>query len=119
VPKQQVLNLYELVPVRKRDFEARDDGAVAILVPRYGGGAAARILKLFLSKTPVRIHLDAVGSSVWMLCDGEHSVSDIGKSLHEAFGERIEPVYDRLEQFLTQMKRADLIDWKKPTGSGH
>ena len=107
-----VKNLYELVPERSRTFEELEDGTIDVFLPRYGGGPVARILKNFLSKKPVRIRLDDIGASVWRLCDGHRSFREIGEALHGEFGERIAPVYDRLETFLIQMKRAGIIDWK-------
>jgi hypothetical protein len=81
-----------------------------VLIPRYGDNAIGRLLKKVLSNRPVRVHLDDVGTSVWRLCDGDRTVKQIGEALHEQFGERIEPVYDRLETYLKQMQRADLIE---------
>lgn len=112
-----VKNLYELVPVQIRPFERMDDGTVDVLLPRYGGGPVARVLKSFLSNKPVRIRLDDVGTGVWDLCDGSRSVHEIGLHLHEAFGDRIEPVYDRLALFLEQMRQQGLIAWGEANGS--
>jgi hypothetical protein len=107
-----VRNLYELVPVQRRTFDENDDGTVDVLLPRYGEGRVGRLMKRVLSREPVRVHLDDVGTSVWHLCDGERSVQEIAESLHEKFGSRIEPVYDRLEMFLEQMRTSGLIEWK-------
>jgi hypothetical protein len=107
----KVKNFYDMVPRKKWPSEARPDGTVDVLLPRYGNNAAGRLLKMILSKAPVRVKLDGVGTSVWNLCDGRRSVQDIGTSLHREFGEGIEPVYERLEQFLAQMLKADLIEW--------
>ena len=110
---KDIKNLYELVPQQKRPFRELDDGTIEVLMPRYGDGAVGRVLKKFLSNKPVRIRLDDVGTTVWRLCDGRSSFHEIGDSLHRKFGTRIEPVYDRLETFLNQMKNNGLIDWKR------
>lgn len=102
-------NLYDLKPEQAHPFEELGDGKVDVLLPRYGDNMVGRLLKRIFSNRPVRVHLDDVGASVWRLCDGQRTVHEIGESLHERFGERIEPVYDRLETFLTQMKRSGLI----------
>jgi hypothetical protein len=103
-------NLYELTPRRRRDFEERDDGTVDVLVPRYGGGRVGRLLRSVLNNKPVRVQLDDIGTKVWRLCDGRRTVLDIGTELQDAYGERIEPLYDRLGQFLEQMRKSGLID---------
>ena len=108
---KQARNLFELKPKQRRTFEERGDGTVDVLMPRYGENVIGRLLKKVLSNHPVRIHLDDIGTSVWRLCDGGRTVHQIGQSLHDEFGERIEPVYDRLETFLKQMMGAGLIEW--------
>lgn len=109
---KEVRNFYELVPRQMHPFEECPDGTVEVLLPRYGEGFAGRILKYVFSDKPVRVHLDDIGTSVWRLCDGESSVHSIGQTLQSQFGERIEPVYDRLHTFLEQMRTAGLIAWK-------
>jgi len=106
----RIENLYELRPRQVRAFEERDDGTIDVLVPRYGDNPIGRLLKKVLSNQPVRVHLDDIGASVWQMCDGHRTVHEIGQLLHDRFGDRIEPVYDRLETFLKQMKTAELID---------
>ena len=103
-------NLYDLRPKQRRSFEERADGTIDVLIPRYGENVVSRLLKGVLNNRPVRIHLDDVGASVWRLCDGDRTVHEIGQSLESQFGDRIEPVYGRLETFLKQMQRAGLIE---------
>jgi hypothetical protein len=106
------LNLYDLVPARTCDHRERDDGTVDVVMPRYGGGALGRFLGGFVRNRSVHVHLDDIGTGVWRLCDGRHTVHEIGESLHRQFGERIDPVYDRLELFLRQMKKSGMIEFR-------
>lgn len=108
---QQVQNLYDLVPAKRRRFRDLSDGTVEVYLPRYGEGWVGRVLSRMLSNQPVRVHLDDIGARVWHLCDGTRNVHQIGKSLRKELGERIEPVYDRLETFIKQMKKAGMIDF--------
>jgi hypothetical protein len=108
---KDVRNLYEMIPRRRREFRELGDGTVEILMPRYGENAFARVLKTVLNNKPVRVQLDDVGACVWRLCDGKRTVLDIGEALHEEYGDRIEPLYDRLHQFLEQMRRSEMIEW--------
>ena len=103
-------NLYELRPKRKGPFEELKDGTVEVLLPRYGNSPIGRVLKKVLNERPVRVHLDDIGTSVWRLCNGDHTVLEIGQTLHSRYGNSIEPVFDRLETFLKQMHRAGLIE---------
>jgi hypothetical protein len=44
--------------------------------------------------------LDEIGSSVWNMFDGKSSLLEIGKKLSSKFGDRVEPLYPRLAQFV-------------------
>lgn len=110
---ETIRNFYELVPRRKREYDELAGGAVEVLLPRYGTGVVGRVLKYFLNSKPVRVRLDDVGARVWRLCDGRRSVLDIGAAVRDAFGERVEPVNDRVAAFLDQMHKTGLIEWNE------
>lgn len=106
-------NLLDMIPTRRREAEPRGDGTVDVLVPRYGDGRLGAVLGRFLKNQPIRLHLDEFGAEVWRLCDGRHSVYEIGQRMEEKFGDRIQPVYERLGLFLHQMKKAGIVDWRR------
>jgi hypothetical protein len=110
--KKQPKNLLDLVPEQNYPFHTRDDGTVDVLVPRYGTNFIARALSYMFKDTPVRIHLDRIGTRTWHLCDGSMSVHEIGELLHGEFGEKVEPVWDRLGLFFKQIESQRLIRWK-------
>ncbi len=109
--KQQV-NLLDMIPEQKCEFRDRDDGTVDVLVPRFGNDWFSRIFKRFVKNTPISLHLDEIGTAVWRLCDGRRSVYEIGGSLEDELGDKIEPVYERLGLFLHQAKKAGILDWR-------
>lgn len=106
------VNLLTLVPERTREFTYRQDGLVDVLVPRFGTGRMGKVLESFFKRAPIRIKLDRIGSFAWALCDGAHTVGDIGTKLEREFGAKIEPVYDRLALFMSQMEQGRMIRWK-------
>lgn len=59
------------------------------------------------------MELDALGSAVWLLIDGNNSVYDIGQKLLEQFGESCEPVYDRLVMFLRYLNKRGWITFDR------
>ncbi|UCG51019.1 MAG: PqqD family protein [Candidatus Latescibacterota bacterium] len=106
-------NLLDMIPWQRRDHRDCADGTVDVMIPRFGDSRIGRFLGKSLKNTPIHVHLDEIGTAVWRLCDGRRSVQDIGRSLQEQFGDRIEPVYERLGIFLHQMKKAGIIDWRR------
>ena len=117
--KKQPRNLLDLVPEQNYPFYTRDDGTVDVLVPRYGTNFIARALSSMFKNTPVRVHLDPVGTCTWNLCDGRRSVHEIGEHLHGEFGEKVEPLWDRLGLFFKQMENQRLIRWKSEGTPGN
>jgi hypothetical protein len=56
-----------------------------------------------------RIHLDDVGTFVWDHMDGETTIGAIADHVRAKFGDRVEPIYDRLRLFLQQLEQGRLI----------
>jgi hypothetical protein len=106
-------NLLDFVPERTKSFRNEANGLVTVLVPRFGDSSVGRFVQGFLGRPPVSLRLDEVGTAVWLLCDGRRSVYEIGGCLQEKFGDRIEPVYERLAFFLRRMRKAGIIDWRR------
>jgi hypothetical protein len=110
--KKPAKNLLDLVPLQKYPANTKEDGTVEVLVPRYWENFIGRLFSRFIKSTPFRIHLDQVGTRIWLLCDGRKTVQEIGQILHREFGSEIEPVYERLGLFFKMMENQRLIDWK-------
>jgi len=56
-----------------------------------------------------RVWLDDFGASVWLLMDGKRNIGQIGLGLREAYGDRAEPLYPRLNKFLYILETRKLI----------
>lgn len=69
------------------------------------------LIQRFFRKLHVRIPqykkitLDEIGSFVFLQINGVRSVSEIGKNLEDAFGEKASPVYERLLQYLNYIEK--------------
>ncbi|MFZ1731501.1 MAG: PqqD family protein [Bacteroidota bacterium] len=103
--EEEALNLLELVPRRKREFEVDENNVVTVMMPRFEN---PWMLKSFVPrwKSPyVRTKLDDVGSFVWLQCDGETPVEIIAERMREHFGEKIEPAHERLKFFFQMLTR--------------
>jgi hypothetical protein len=55
------------------------------------------------------VKLDKVGSFVWNNIDGNHSIGQIAEIMKKEFGESVEPVHDRLQQFMTSLYQNGFI----------
>lgn len=50
------------------------------------------------------IELDNFGSLVWKQIDGKKTIYQIGQAVHEEFGEKAEPLYERLSKYITTLQ---------------
>ena len=106
-------NLLELVPVKLVGSEMKEDGKASLLIPRF----KSKFLLNFLpkNKSPfVKINLDDFGTGFWNIADNQKTVEQIGVELKEKFGDAIEPVYERLNIFISQLRRQGFMELKDP-----
>ena len=116
--KGRVNNYIELIPVKNtnRIWESQNNGLIEIILPR--DGLMDRLVRL-VKNTPevMRIKLDDRGSFVWQAIDGSRTIEEIGHLLFTEFGERVEPVYQRLAAFLQILKNNGFISLCYPGSS--
>ncbi len=107
-------NFLDKIPARneKIGWSADDKGIVTLEIQNKG--VFNRIFQLILKKPKITyIHLDEMGSFVWPLIDGEKDVIAIGKDVKEHFGEKANPLYERLSQFFATLESYKFVYFKK------
>lgn len=62
-----------------------------------------------MKKPNFRVNLDEFGGNLWLLIDGEKNVDQIAQLFKKQFGERVEPLYDRLSKFLMNLEKNRFI----------
>ncbi len=106
-------NFLERVPIPNSflNWQTADDGKVELLVENTG--LFNRLAqKLFGKPKITHVHLDTVGSFVWPLLDGERNIIEIGELMKEHFGEKAEPLYERLVEFFRILESYHFVEWK-------
>ncbi len=86
--KKSQLNRRELLkskPVRNErlDWEKMDDGEVMLSIPRRRSWWINLVARVFYVPTKRTVVLDAIGSQVWNLCDGQKTVEYVITSLQK------------------------------------
>ena len=84
-------------------------GTCVLLRPRLGTSRFGRKIARFLGDPYYRIRLDDVGTLVWKECDGHTSLADIAMRMRQCFGDRVEPVDERLGQFIRKMLKGRML----------
>lgn len=112
--KQQFeVNYLELTPFQNHDFEVNKNGLVNVFVPKFKNKMLIKFLIPKMKSPFIKIKLDEFGSEVWQLIDGSKKVLEISEKLLEKFGDRIQPVNERLTKFLTQLYHYKFINFKE------
>ena len=103
-------NYLEYVPVHKPEikYEISDDKKVTLLQENTGlFNWIAQ--KLFKKPRISQIHLDEMGSFIWPLIDGKRNLIEISELVHEEFGDKAEPLYNRLVQYVETLEAYGFI----------
>ncbi len=107
-------NYLERRPMRPEriDWAADEDGIVTLDIENTG--VFNRIAQKLLKKPRFsHIHLDEMGSFIWPLIDGEKDIVALGVLVKEHFGDKAEPLYERLAKYFQILESYSFIEWKK------
>jgi hypothetical protein len=113
VKELQAINLLELRPARNLEWVTLEDQRVTLLIPKFRNRFAAKWFLPLLAKPHFRLKLDAYGSFVWNLCDGETTVEVMGQRMSAQFGEAVDSFYERIGKFLQKLERENFLIIKK------
>lgn len=105
-------SMLDLTPFRKIDHKVEENGIVTLLFPKFKN---KKISKYMLgNRTPyIQMKLDEIGTASWLLIDGKKNAGRIANELGEKFGEKIQPVHDRLGKFLSLLYNNKYISFKE------
>jgi len=110
-------NLLDMTPVREVEWEEDESGVVTLVRRRprvRGPRSMGRWVSFMLA--PPRIRLDEVGSFAWLRMSGSIDVGDLAALVREEFGDRVEPVNQRLGHLVRLLKRERFVSYMEPKG---
>lgn len=109
--KSNSANYLEYVPVPKKGLTYEiSDGKVTIF--QENRGVFHFIAQKFWKKPRVsQIHLDEMGNFIWPLMDGRRDIMAISALIHEEFGEKAEPLYNRVVQYFKTLTAYGFVEF--------
>ena len=113
--KKEVIsqNYLEKIPVRPAHIKWTADEAGIVTLDIEKTGLFNRAAQKLLHKPKVsHIHLDEMGNFVWPLLDGEKNIIELGRMVEERFGEKANPLYERLAKYFQILDSYQFIEWK-------
>ncbi len=111
-------NYLEYVPVHKPEirYEVSEDKKVTLFQENTGlFNWIAQ--KLFKKPRISQIHLDEMGNFIWPLIDGKRNLIDISELVRDEFGDKAEPLYNRLVQYIKTLEAYGFISVNPGTGA--
>lgn len=111
--KQTGENYLEKIPRKKEGLGWSQNDSGEVTLELENTGLANRIAQKLLKKPKISyIHLDEMGNFIWPLIDGERDITAIGELVRGHFGEKAEPLYERLAQYFKTLESYGFIDFK-------
>lgn len=111
--EKKAANYLDLIPVfaQAHHWEKGEDGMVTIYIENKGlMNLIAQ--KLFKKPRVSQVHLDEMGSFILPLIDGTRTVNDIAMCVKEHFGEKAEPLYNRLVTYMHTLESYGFVKMK-------
>ena len=107
--KTQTENFLDLKPIRNGQYPwSEDNGKITLEIENKG--LWNRLFQKLLKKPKISyIHLDEMGSFIWPMLDGEKTVLEIGKAVESEFGDKANPLYERLVKYFEILKSYNFI----------
>ncbi len=102
-------NYLELTPLRLHKEEISEENLVTVLIPKFQNRFVVRFIVPKLKSDVFKLKLDEFGSAVCLSRGGKKTVDQIAKQLLIKFGDKIEPVNERVKKFLTGLYETRLI----------
>jgi hypothetical protein len=106
------VNLLELIPEQNIRSEKTEDELYILLKPKYRHPWMVKHILPRLKNPHFKIKLDDTGSFIWGLCDGRRTVKEISAKLKLKFGDKVEPLYERLGAFFQNLEKNKFITFK-------
>jgi len=106
------INLLELIPRRNIGWEKDEEGLIVLLKPKLAHPFFHKHILSRLKRPYYRVKLDEIGSFFWDSCDGMRTVKDIAGRMKHHFGDKVDPVYERLTLFLQNLEKNKFIRLK-------
>lgn len=106
-------NYLEKIPLRRPDIDWSADEKGRVTLHIENKGAMNRMAqKLFKKPKVSHIHMEEIGSFLWPHLNGERDILALGELVREHFGDKAEPLYERLAKYFQILDSYAFIVWK-------
>ena len=108
--KKKQGNYLDFVPMANpKNSWSEDDKGIVTIDMVHRGFYASIAQKFFHTPRVSHIQLDEYGSFLWKEIDGVQNVGALARKMKEQFGEKAEPLYDRLVKYMQILHNNEFI----------
>ena len=101
------------IPLRKEGLNWSVDEKGIVTLEIENKGFYNRLFQKLLKKPKITyIHLDETGSFIWPLFSENKDIVALGKDVSEKFGDKAEPLYERLSEYIKRLAGYGFITYK-------
>jgi hypothetical protein len=105
-------NFLDKVPCRNESITWSEDTEGIVTLEIENKGVFNTIAqKLFKKPRISYVHLEEIGSFIWKRIDGKKSVSALADELKEEFGDKAEPLYERISKYIQILNSYNFINF--------
>ena len=92
--------------------ESKHNAEVTAVAESENTGFFNRVAQKLFKKPKISyVHLDENGSFLWPLLDGDKTITELGVLVRECFGEKAEPLYERLAKYFKILESYNFIEF--------
>lgn len=107
--KKKSINYLDYIPVHNPQNTWEEKNGI-VTINMVHTGFYSKIAQKFFHKPKVsHIELDEYGTFVWKAIDGQNSVYQIAELIKEKYGEKANPLYDRLVKYMQILRNNTFV----------
>ena len=106
-------NFLEFIPEVNEKIEFYEKNDLVYLKKKHNHIFDKIAQKMFFTPKESNIKLEGYGSDVFRMIDGKANIIEIGSKKKEKYGDEVEPLYERLSQFIQILYNNDIVKLKK------
>jgi len=106
------INFLDLIPSKNKNIKWNtDENNCVVLMIENKGFFNTMAQKLLKKPRFSHIHMDKLGSFMWIMTDGKRTVSELADMQKKKFGNETEPLYPRSVKFFHIMESYSFISF--------
>jgi len=106
-------NFLDYIPMHSSKITWSEKEDIVVVDMYHKGFFPWIVQKLFYKPKVSHVKLDKIGSFIWKRIDGERTINDLANELKSKYGDKIEPLYDRLIHYIKILYNNKFIIYKK------